>query len=199
MRTLTFGTQTLDVKVADSPPGCLAGIADQQYRADIILGLLMRDFDGSSTSGPPTLAYDERVCHEIVTDDNGDGYAEFRDRCCFRDPTVTGPGSGGTRLDGVSCTTDIGNLWLTLLDVLMVGIRFALIFFGPLLFVDVLAGQSSSIVPYVVKLKEPLTKTIYVCPPDTDPNEGQEGGKGKLRLVTPQWRSQSAVCQKNEP
>lgn len=174
MRTLTLGTQTLEVKVADSPPGCLAEIADDRRRADVVLGLLMRDFDGSSTSGPPTLADDERVCHEILTDDNGDGYVEFRDRCCFRDPTWTGSGNGGSSLVGVGCTTDIGNLWLTVLDVLMIGIRFVLMFFGPLLFVDILASQSSSIVPYVVKLKEPLVKTIFVCPPETDPNEGEK-------------------------
>ena len=86
-----------------------------------------------------------------------DGYAKFKDKCCHTD-RITG---------AFVCTTDIRNIWLTTLYTLLALVRIGMLLFGPVLFVENVERLGQVLVPYVVKLKEPLYKRIYLCRPAT--------------------------------
>jgi len=145
MKTLTLGTETMDIELQDSPPGCMATVSDRT-KIDSVRYLLMRDFNAS---GPITTVDEDRICHEIIYDD-GNGYAEFRQKCCYKN-SITGT---------TECTTDIGNIWLDLLNTMLIIVRFGLIFAGPYLFVSAVLSMSKDSVPYVVRLKSKLVKTV---------------------------------------
>ena len=152
MMTLTLGTETLQVELRDSPPGCMADASDQT-KIDSVRRLLMRDFDAD---GPITTVDDGRVCHEVIVDDGG--YAKFRHNCCYKN-SVTG------RID---CTTEIGNIWLNLLYAMLTMVRFGLLCFGPSLFVSAIDSLSKDNIPYVVRLKAKLEKTVCFWQADTE-------------------------------
>ena len=105
----------------------------------------MRDFDAD---GPIVTVDDGRICNEIIV--NEGGFAKFRHNCCFNN-SITG---------NIDCTTDIGNTWLNLLYVTLTIVRFALIFFGPSLFISAIQSMSKNYFPYVVKLKAKLEKVV---------------------------------------
>ena len=144
MMTLTLGTKMLNVELQDSPPGCMAALSGER-KIDSVRQLLMRDFDAD---GSITTVDDARVCNEIVVDDGG--YAKFRHNCCYEN-SVTG------RTD---CTTDIGNVWLYLLNTMLTIVRISLIFLGPSLFMSPVLSMSKDSVPYIVRLKSKLVKTV---------------------------------------
>ena len=144
MKTLTLGTETLNVELQDSPPGCMAAISDQR-KIDSVRRLLMRDFDAD---GPITTVDDGRICNEIIVDDGG--YAKFRHNCCYK-ISITGR---------TKCTTDIGNVWLYVLNSMFSIIRVGLVFFGPSLFISAVLSMSKDSVPYVARLKSKLEKTV---------------------------------------
>jgi len=152
MKTLTLGTETLNVELQDSPPGCMAAVSDQ-HKIDSVRRLLMRDFDAD---GPITTVDDARVCNEMIVDDGG--YAKFRHNCCYKN-SITGR---------IVCTTDIGNVWLKLLYTMLTIIRFGLLCFGPSLFISVVESTSKDNIPYVVRLKAKLEKTVCFCQTDTE-------------------------------
>jgi len=153
MMTLTLGTQTLHVELRDSPPGCMATVSDQQ-KIDSVRRLLMRDFDAD---GPIRTVDSDRICHEIIDDDNG--YAKFRHSCCYEN-SITGH---------IKCTTDIGNVWLNLLYAMLTIVRLGLVFCGPYLFVSGVLSMSKDSVPYVVRLKSKLEKIVcFYCRDKTD-------------------------------
>ena len=97
--TLTFGTETLNVELVDSPAGCFAN-ATQSEKVTAVQYLLMRDF---IASGPLKAIDDARVCHEVIIDDNG--YAQFRYNCCYVDMVN----------NRTECTTEIGNIYMYLI------------------------------------------------------------------------------------
>jgi len=152
MMTLTLGTQTLHVELRDSPPGCMAIVSDQQ-KIDSVRRLLMRDFDAD---GPIMTVDSDRICHEIIDDDNG--YAKFRHSCCYEN-SITGY---------IECTTDIGNVWLNLLYAMLTIVRLGLLCFGPSLFISAVESMSKDNIPYVVRLKAKLEKTVVFCQSDTE-------------------------------
>ena len=94
-------------------------------------------------------------CRQVIEDENG--YARFKDKCCHNH-RITGE---------YQCTTDISNLWLTTLYFLLDVVRIGMLLFGPVLFVENVERLGQVFVPYVVKLKEPLYKRIYLCRPAT--------------------------------
>ena len=145
MKTLTLGTKTLNVELQDLPPGCMAAVSDQR-KIDSVRRLLMRDFDAD---GPITTVDDGRVCNEIIVDDGG--YAKFRHSCCYKN-SITGR---------IECTTDIGNMWLDLLNTVLIIVRVGLVLFGPSLFISyVLISMSKYNKQYVVPLETKLKKTV---------------------------------------
>jgi len=145
MMTLTLGTKTLNVELQDWPPGCMETVSDQ-IKIESVRQLLMRDFDAD---GPIKTVDDARICNEIIEDDAG--YAKFRQNCCYNN-SVTG---------NIECTTEIGNMWLNLLYAMLVIVRLGLVFLGPSLFVSAVLSMSKDNIPYVVRLKSKLEKTVY--------------------------------------
>ena len=152
MMTLTLGTETLHVELQDSPPGCMASVDDRR-KIDSVRRLLMRDFDAA---GPITTVDDSRICNEIIV--NEGGYAKFRHNCCYKN-SITGR---------IECTTAIGNVWLHLLYAMLTIVRLGLVFFGPLLFMSAIESMSKDNIPYVVRLKAKLEKTVCFCQIDTE-------------------------------
>lgn len=146
MATLTIGTEELDVDLVDQPPGCI-GSATEAEKVDSIKYIMVRDFQDTPE---PTLVDEERACHEVILEN--DGYAMFRDRCYYKDPN--------TRQTVEDNNSD--NIWLTILYVLLFIVRYSLFFFGPCLFIASVEQMSTEEIPYVVKLKDTLNKTIFI-------------------------------------
>ena len=100
----------------------------------------------------------------MVTDD-GRGFAQFVDRCCFLD-RITGE---------MKCETQQKNVWLTFLYVLLTTIRFAILAFGPLLFLSTVTGLLREEFPYSVELKDPpLIKNVVIYRKDADADLTQQ-------------------------
>ena len=156
MMTLTLGTEMLHVELQDSPPGCMEAVSDW-HKIDSIRRLLMRDFDAD---GPITTVDDDRICNEII--ENNDGYAKFRHNCCYKN-SITG---------AIECTTEIGNIWLNLLYAMLMIVRFSLLCFGPSFFISAIESMSKDNIPYVVRLKTKLEKTVCFCYGDTESSKG---------------------------
>ena len=152
--TLSLGVERLDVELYDSPPGCAAN-ASESDRIDAMMYLLMRDFRYSLDD--MTLKDRQRVCHEIIKRHSGD-YASIGDRCCHVN-VVTGE---------FECTTEIMNPWFQVLLYGIIIIQLLVILFGPICFVKLVLSLDKNLVPYVVKLKDPLIKTVYLCDSDTE-------------------------------
>lgn len=147
MSTLTLGTEVINVELVDSPPGCF-GLSNENQKVAAVQYLLMHDFDAN---GPLKTVDDARVCHEVILDDNG--YAQFRHNCCYV----------STINKHEECTTDIGNIWLDLLYAMLAIVRFGLLLFSPVMFIGAVASMSKDNIPYVVRLKDKLIKTVWIC------------------------------------
>lgn len=169
MMTLTFGVETMMIELEDLPYKCMQQLSERD-KIDTVMYLLMRDFKEEDASDEVihddgviktaddiiiTLVDDERVCHEIIK--NESNYAKFTDRCCHVDRIT----------EQQLCTTDIRNVWLSILYGLLACIKFSILFFGPLMFIPMIETIAKEEVPYVVKLKESLFKTILPVKPDT--------------------------------
>jgi len=80
-------------------------------------------------------------------------YVRFRHNCCYQN-SITGD---------TECTTKIGNTWLNLLYSVLTIARFGLLGFGPVLFISTIEHMSKDNIPYVVRLREKLEKTVCFC------------------------------------
>lgn len=77
-------------------------------------------------------------------------FAKFTDRCCYR-----------RLVDGDTiCFTGIPNKWLQILEVLLAVLHTAVFVFGPVIIPGWMYTAVLDTVDYVVKLKEPLYKTM---------------------------------------
>lgn len=146
MMTLSVGTSALVVPLADHPKGCIEKLTETE-QFDRVIYLMLRDFQDQPEV---SLSGQERLCHEAIV--NKEGYAVFVDMCCYVDPNTS----------KVVCEPDEINIWLRLLQLILSLIRLGVLFFGPLLFVSAVVSISRKNFPYVVKLKEPLTKTVVL-------------------------------------
>jgi len=167
MMTLTLGTKTLYAELQDSPPGCMEAVSDRR-KIDSVRRLLMRDFN---PNGPITTVDDGRICNEII--ENDAGYAKFRHNCCYRN-SITG---------AIECTTEIGNIWLNLLYGMLIVVRLSLLCFGPSFFISAIESMSKDNIPYVVRLKTKLEKTVCFCYSETK-LPGNLSAKRVLDLTT---------------
>ncbi|KAK2147221.1 hypothetical protein LSH36_563g02048 [Paralvinella palmiformis] len=152
LRTLTMGTETLNVDTRDIPLGCI-GQLTEKGKIDTVTHLLIRDFKEYDEA---LIQGEERICHEIISEAES-GYAVFKDRCCYRHELSK----------EMVCTTAVMNVWLRILHGLLAFIRFVVLFYGPILFIPLVESLSNQNFPYVVKLKDPLYKTICVARSDT--------------------------------
>ena len=155
IKTLTLGTTSLEVDLYDRPAGCF-GLQDEAGKIEILYTLLMKDF---KPDGQIAFENEERVCIEIIEGRNG--YAYFKDRCFAVDQNT-----GEVVIDD-----GFYNVWLVFLYAMLQIVRFTLLFFGPFLFIGAVLSMSKDNIPYVVKLKECLYKTIVIQHRDTQNNE----------------------------
>lgn len=151
LRTLSFGTDALVVEMMDTPSGCVLKMNEDQVVYQLLY-LLSRDFKDTEEI---TLQDEERICHEVIVEDRG--FAKFKDQCFKND------GSGEL------VETEAGNFWINLLYTMLILVRFGVIFFGPLLLTSAVGKLSRKSVPYVVKLKEPLKKKVFLTKSDQEP------------------------------
>ena len=154
LMTLTLGVKKMEVNLTDEPFGCL-GRLNETEKISAVLNLLMRDFD--HTSRNYTLQDKERICHEIIHN-NGKQSAKFTDNCCHISPIT----------NKLECTTDIINFWLRMLLIVLVAVKYAFLFFGPLLFIPFIESIAKDDFPYVVELKDPLVRRIFLCNSDSE-------------------------------
>jgi len=103
------------------------------------------------------------VCYEKVVDD-GRGYAQFIDRCCFHDPFT----------ESTVCETQHQNGWLMFLYVLLRTIHFGILAFGPLLFLSTVTGLVREEFPYSVELQDPLIKNVVIYRKVTGDNSAEK-------------------------
>ena len=156
LMTLTLGVENLHIPLKDSPKGCVLQLTERE-KVSAVLYLLMRDFQEKATN--ITLKDQERICHEVVLIDGNT--AKFTDECCHIDPITK----------HLACSTDIINIWLKILFFILATVKFGLLFFGPLYFIPLVESVVKDSIPYVVKLKEPLVKKIFICNSDTHINK----------------------------
>ena len=133
--------------------GCIWNLTENE-KIDAVMYLLMRDFQDLESE--ITLDQHERICHEIIQKRSGN-HGKFTDRCCHISPITK----------ELECTTDIINIWLKLLLMVLVSVKFGLLFFGPVSFIPFIESIAREDIPYVVQLNDPLVKTIYLCNSDT--------------------------------
>ena len=147
LMTLSFGVMPLPVKVKEEPIGCIRNLTERE-KILVIVDLLMRDFDWRSNY---TVKEPDRVCHQIIQDDAG--RAKFTHQCCSRRRST-----GKTY-----CRTDFNNRWLNILNTMLAVFSIVVFLFGPMMVTSMLYSITQDTVRYVVKLKEPLYKTISIC------------------------------------
>ena len=115
--------------------------------SQVMLNLLLRDLD----AGGRVRVYEgEGVCHQIIK--NESNFAKFTDQCCFKKRT-TGE---------IICTMDIPNMWLSILDTMLLIFMVAVLLFGPLICIKLFYAQTLDTHHYTVNLKEPLHKTVCI-------------------------------------
>ena len=112
-----------------------------------MLNLLLRDLDAD---GPVQVYEGEGVCHQIIK--NESHFAKFTDQCCFKKRT-TGE---------IICTMDIPNMWLSILDAILIIFMVVVLLFGPLICTNIFYSQTLDTYSYIVNLKEPLYKTACI-------------------------------------
>lgn len=155
LMTLTLGVENMVIPLEDHPHGCINSLTEDE-KVMAVMYLLMRDFKADSTN--ITIEDQERICHEVIQKTGK--VAKFTDRCCHVDPITK----------GLACTTDIINIWLRMLFVMLFCVKFGLLFFGPIWFIPAIESIAKDNIPYVIKLKDPLVKTIFLCNKDTKVN-----------------------------
>ncbi|CAH1775931.1 unnamed protein product [Owenia fusiformis] len=146
---LTIGVIEKHVEIADKPMHCLAGLIEED-KIDTIMALLLRDFNTNATS--TTLGERDKICHKVIRNSQHGAY--FTYRCCNQDALTS----------DVICIEDIhiDDIWLFVIYVMLVALKIIVLLFGPLFLPGFVGSLSFDQVPYVVKMKEPLKKKIYV-------------------------------------
>ena len=150
---LTFGVEKIAIKLRDEPHQCF-GTLTEEDKMTLLRHLVLRDFRVSSRD--LTYSSHEFACHQVIKDIKG--YAEFADRCCTRKD-----GKRGEPL----CIDDQQNFWVNLLHTLLAWIKIAVVLFGPLMIPSELYSGDFSNIFYIVKLKDPLFRDMYVYSKDT--------------------------------
>ena len=112
-----------------------------------MLNLLLRDLDAD---GPVQVYEGKGVCHQIIK--NESNFAKFTDQCCFKKRT-TGE---------IICTMDIPNIWLSILDAILIIFMVVVLLFGPFICTNIFYAQTLDTYRYIVNLKEPLHKTVCI-------------------------------------
>ena len=147
LMTLSFGISAIPVKLEEQPYGCLRDLPERE-KIQVVLDILLKDFNWNSET---TVYEPDSVCHQMIKDE--DGKAKFTDQCCFKRRS-TGK---------LICLTDFPNQWLDILNKLLAAFSFIVFLFGPMMVTSALYSITQDTLRYVVKLKEPLFKTITVC------------------------------------
>ena len=146
LMTLAFGVVRFPVQLYEEPFRCLCGLSEED-KIKVVLDIMLRDF---KSNGEMVVLQGERVCHQLII--NQSNHASFVDQCCYKSRTE----------EVIICTTEEPNMYLKLLSFLMVLVYFALLVGGPMVVTSMLDEDILNTVDYIIKLKEPLYKTLTV-------------------------------------
>lgn len=152
LQMLTFGVEMLDVEILDSPKFCFGSLDDQQ-KLDLIMDLLVKDFD-TETKEEVFLEEDEFLCHHIVQND--DGYGLLKYQCCTKNKQYQ------PNLAGIKCHVEEKDKWISLVYAFIATMKVAFFLLGPLALQKWIYGHSIRKADYLVKLKQVLRKTLLV-------------------------------------
>ncbi|CAH1775930.1 unnamed protein product [Owenia fusiformis] len=146
---LTIGVIQKRVELQDRPIHCLWELTEAE-KIDLMIELLLRDFSSNATD--TTLHEMDYICHEVIRNNKQGAY--FTYRCCKQD-IVSGE---------IHCIDDLhlDDVWLYVIYVMLITLKIIVLLFGPLVVPAYVQSLSLEQVPYVVKLKEPLPKTMYI-------------------------------------
>ncbi len=147
LMTLSFGVVTKPIELEEEPYGCILKL-NEYDRIQVMLYILLRDFQ---PDGEINVYEGEAVCHQMIK--NEDGFAKFTDQCCYKKLTT----------GDIICTIDSLNKWLKILETLIAVFTLVVFLFAPILLTKFFYAQTLNVVRYIVKLKEPMYKTICVC------------------------------------
>ena len=115
--------------------------------SQVMLNLLLRDLDAD---GPVMVYEGQGVCHQIIKNESHS--AKFTDQCCFKKRT-TGE---------IICTMDIPNMWLSILDGILIIFMAVVLLFGPFICTNIFYAQTLDTCRYTVNLKESLHKMVCI-------------------------------------
>lgn len=146
--TLTFGVEKFDAPVVDTPQSCFRYLTEEQ-KMHAVLDLVTQDFL-IHTDEKSDLGEDPHACHMIIEKD--EDYGEFKFNCCRLNPLK----------QHIECTENKQREWVKLCYILIGVVKIIALLFGPLFLAWVVHGESIRQTDYVVKLKEPINKTILV-------------------------------------
>ena len=146
LMTLSFGVVKIPVKLYEEPFNCLSNLTEED-KIKVVLDIMLRDFRSNVEM---VVLEGQSVCHQLIVNDHNQ--ARFLDQCCYKSRTS----------EQIICTTEDPNTYLQLLSTLMVVVYFTLFFAGPMVVTSVFEGDILNTVDYIVKLKEPLYKTLAV-------------------------------------
>ena len=149
LKMLTFGVETLDVHIIDSPRYCFGKVSDSG-KIHLIQELIVRDFNPKENE-EIFLDEGEYVCNQVI--ENTDGYASFNYQCCSKVKSWKG---------SLNCEIEEKDKWINLMYTLIAILKVGFLLLGPLLLQKWIYNQSIRKTDYVAKLKETMRKTLLV-------------------------------------
>ena len=153
MSILTIGVESHNVVLTDHPYGCFQNITAYD-RVQMIRDLILKNFlieEKSSTQ----IQFETRtertvyVCNEVVKDN--DGYADFINRCCSKNPDQS-----------VTCSDQVQQGWILLLHMCITLVKLMVFFFAPLIMPTQMYNASYVASEYAVKLSKELKLKLFV-------------------------------------
>lgn len=137
LKTLSLGTTKIDIDLVDKPPNCMqtATSKEQLYS---IQHILIRDFYDTSVE----LKYTEGICRKILLKNKA--FAKFVHECIVF-------GEDGPEVKIIHAET---NMWLEILDILLLAVRVVAMAYIPVSVISIFKGIIKKKIPYTVKLKE---------------------------------------------
>ncbi|CAH1780981.1 unnamed protein product [Owenia fusiformis] len=174
---LAVGVESLDIELRDVPKGCMRGLTEPQ-KIWLLRNLMLKDFLVNTTES--TLLERESVCNRQIR--NSGAYGFITHSCCREN-------YGGQ----LECEEHdpYGDFWVWTIYCLITLLKVSILLFGPsklpAAFKGLLVVQPPE---YVVKLKKPLEKTIFITNDKISyrvfpPKDGRSGRFHERKPIVP--------------
>ena len=156
LMTLSLGLQHLKMEIRDEPVGCF-GRLNETEKINTMLHLIMNMIKDEGNMDRDYLL--NQVCFQIIRPNQGK--AHVVDRCCRRKSATS---------QDIICDYDVPNYWIHVLHILLSGLMIVVFIFGPSIIPNWMYDVNVEFVEYVVRLKEPMYKTMCIWRGDTSPD-----------------------------